>query len=72
MEQRWNNTDGGKPKYWKKNLAQCNLSTTDVTRAGLGSNPSHGIARQLLCFARQSVQVAGCFAFRLKIPLAGN
>jgi hypothetical protein len=23
MEQRWNETDRGKPKYWGKNLSQC-------------------------------------------------
>jgi hypothetical protein len=47
---------GEKAKYWKKNLAQCYLSTTDITRTGLGSNPAHGIALQLLCFVRQSVE----------------
>jgi hypothetical protein len=72
MEQWWNGSDGGKPKYWKKDLAQCHLSTTGVTRTGLVSNPGHGIVRQLFCFFRQSVQVVRCFAFHLKIPLAGN
>jgi hypothetical protein len=25
IEQRWNGTDGGKPKYWEKNLSQCHF-----------------------------------------------
>ena len=35
MEQRWNDTDRVKLKYWEKNLFTVSLSTTNPTRTGL-------------------------------------
>jgi hypothetical protein len=43
MEHWWNDTGGGKQKYWEKNLSQCYVYTTHLTRTELGSNPGlHG------------------------------
>jgi hypothetical protein len=41
MDHWWNGTERGKPKHWeKKNCPSATLSTTNLTRIGLGSNPT--------------------------------
>ena len=39
LEHRWNNSDSGKPNYWKKVCPSVTLSTTNLTWTGLGWNP---------------------------------
>ena len=39
MEHWWNDTDRVKLKYWEINCHRDTLSTTNLTRTDLGSNP---------------------------------
>ena len=44
-ERGWKDTDRGQQKYWEENLSWCPLSTINLTRTALKSNPGLRCAR---------------------------
>ena len=61
MEQRWDYTDRGKPKYWEKNLSQHHSVHTSHTQ-------------KEYCTYKTAVITSGTFPARIppKLPLANN
>jgi hypothetical protein len=74
MEQRWNEIDRGKPKYWGKTCPSATLFTTNPTWSDPGSNPglrgerpatnrpSHGMPMQkvnVMSIIRPGTHVSG-------------